>query len=72
MTALMVERTKHDLSWRGVESSVRHGLALAAVPDRPIAATVTQTKKEARLFVNMGIPSIADFEAKLASKRSAM
>jgi hypothetical protein len=55
MMVLIVERIKHDLSWRGVESSVWHGLASAGVElaaERLTAATVAQARRKAR-FVGM-------------------
>jgi hypothetical protein len=55
MTDLIVERIKHDLSWRKVESSVWHGLASARVEltdERLSVATVAQARRKAR-FVAM-------------------
>src|SRR5262249_36491314 len=55
MTDLIVEPIKHDLSWRGVESSVWHGLASARVEltdERLSVATVAQARRKAR-FVAM-------------------
>ena len=47
MTDLIAERIKHVLSWRGVESSVWHGLASARVElaaERLSVATVAQAR----------------------------
>src|SRR5262245_42729029 len=58
MTDLIVERIKHDLSWRGVESSVWHGLASARVEHTDVRlrmATVAQARRKAR-FVAMVCP----------------
>src|SRR5262245_39880312 len=55
MADLIAERIKHDLSWRGVESSVWHGLASARVElaaERLSGATVAQARRKAR-FVAM-------------------
>jgi hypothetical protein len=55
MADLIAERIKHDLSWRGVESSVWHGLASARVElatERLSVATVAQARRKAR-FVAM-------------------
>src|SRR5262245_6873988 len=51
ITDLIVERIKHDLSWRGVESSVWHGLASARVElaaEILSVATVAQARRKAR------------------------
>jgi hypothetical protein len=64
MMDLIVERIKHDLSWRGVESSVWHRLASAGVglrEERLSVATVAQARRKAR-FVAM-VFSIANPEA---------
>ena len=56
MTAPTAERTKHDLSWRSVESLLWHGLASAGVEtavETPSAAMVAQAKRKAR-FVSIG------------------
>jgi len=55
VTDLIAERIKHVLSWRGVESSVWHGLASARVElaaERLSVATVAQARRKAR-FVAM-------------------
>jgi hypothetical protein len=68
MTALMAERTKHDPSWRGVESAVRHGLASAGVElaaERASVATVAQARRKVR-FVGIGCLH-CDPEARVAS-----
>jgi hypothetical protein len=55
MTDLIAERIKQVLSWRGVESSVWHGLASARVElaaERLSVTTVAQARRKAR-FVAM-------------------
>jgi hypothetical protein len=58
MTDLTAERIKHDLSWRGVESSMWHGLASARVELAAVRlskVTVAQARRKAR-FVAMVCP----------------